>query len=186
MDAKRTTTTLPSRKGSPRPTGNDAGMVALLKAQGYGVGRGIRDTWARPVAGNAGGGASRAQAPGVQATAKRSGVGGAKYGNKKTVTPDGVKFDSRAEARRWGHLCMQLRAGEISELRRQVAYELVPAVKYSDASRVKQAIRYVADFVYVEKGVEVIEDVKGVLTPEFKLKRHLMKALLGLEVRLVK
>ncbi|WP_362919868.1 DUF1064 domain-containing protein [Comamonas thiooxydans] len=43
-----------------------------------------------------------------------------------------------------------------------------------------------ADFVYVEKGVEVIEDVKGVLTTEFKLKRHLMKALLGLEVRLVK
>lgn len=54
---------------------------------------------------------------------------------------------------------------EISELRRQVDYVLVPAVKYSDASRVKQAIRYVADFVYVEKGVEVIEDVKGVLTP---------------------
>jgi hypothetical protein len=43
--------------------------------------------------------------------AKRSGAGGAKYGNKKTVTPDGVKFDSRAEARRWGHLCMQLRRG---------------------------------------------------------------------------
>jgi hypothetical protein len=122
----------------------------------------------------------------VQAAGKRSGAGGAKYGNKKTVTPDGVKFDSRAEARRWGHLCMQLRAGEISELRRQVAYELVPAVKFADASRVKPAIRYVADFVYVEKGVEVIEDVKGVLTTEFKLKRHLMKALLGLEVRLVK
>ncbi|WKL16571.1 DUF1064 domain-containing protein [Comamonas testosteroni] len=138
------------------------------------------------MAGNAGSRASGAQAPGVQAATKRSGAGGAKYGNKKTVTPDGVKFDSRAEARRWGHLCMQLRAGEISELRRQVAYELVPAVKYSDASRVKPAIRYVADFVYMEEGAEVIEDVKGVLTPEFKLKRHLMKALLGLEVRLVK
>ena len=186
MSEKRFTNALPRRQGPSGAAGNDAGMVALLKAQGYGVGRGIRDTWARPVAGNAGGGASRAQAPGVQATAKRSGAGGAKYGNKKTVTPDGVKFDSRAEARRWGHLCMQLRAGEISELRRQVAYELVPAVKYSDASRVKQAIRYVADFVYVEKGVEVIEDVKGMLTTEFKLKRHLMKALLGLEVRLVK
>ena len=46
--------------------------------------------------------------------------------------------------------------------------------------------RYVADFVYMEKGVEVIEDVKGVLTTEFKLKRHLMKAVLGLEVRIVK
>ncbi|MDH1336807.1 DUF1064 domain-containing protein [Comamonas thiooxydans] len=186
MNAKRFTNALPRSQGPSGAAGNDAGMVALLKAQGYGVGRGIRDTWSRAVAGNAGSGAGRAQAPAVQAAGKRSGAGGAKYGNKKTVTPDGVKFDSRAEARRWGHLCMQLRAGEISELRRQVAYELVPAVKYSDASRVKKAIRYVADFVYVEKGVEVIEDVKGVLTPEFKLKRHLMKALLGLEVRLVK
>ena len=186
MNAKRSTTALP---GSQRPsgaTGNDAGMVALLKAKGFGVGRGIRDTWALPVAGNAGGGQGRAQAPGVQATAKRSGPGGAKYGNKKTVTPDGVKFDSLAEARRWGHLCMQLRAGEITELRRQVAFELVPGVKFADAKRTKPAIRYVADFVYVEKGEEVIEDVKGVLTTEFKLKRHLMKALLGLEVRLVK
>lgn len=186
MNAQRFTKALPSCKGPSGAAGNDAGMVALLKAQGYGVGRGIRDTWSRAVAGNAGSGAGRAQAPGVQAAAKRSGAGGAKYGNKKTVTPDGVKFDSRAEARRWGHLCMQLRAGEISDLRRQVAYELVPAVKFADASRVKPAIRYVADFVYMEKGAEVIEDVKGVLTPEFKLKRHLMKALLGLEVRLVK
>lgn len=120
MNAKRFTNALPRSQGPSGATGNDAGMVALLKAQGLGVGRGIRDTWARPVAGNAGSGQGRAQAPGVQATAKRSGPGGAKYGNKKTVTPDGVKFDSRAEARRWGHLCMQLRAGEISELRRQV------------------------------------------------------------------
>ena len=186
MNAKRFTNALPRSQGPSGATGNDAGVVALLKAKGLGVGRGIRDTWSRPVAGNAGGGQGRAQAPGVQAAAKRSAGSGAKYGNKKTVTPDGVKFDSRAEAGRWGHLCMQLRAGEISELRRQVAYELVPAVKYSDASRVKKAIHYVADFVYVEKGVEVIEDVKGVLTTEFKLKRHLMKALLGLEVRLVK
>lgn len=186
MSEKRFTKALPRSQGPSGATGNDAGMVALLKAQGYGVGRGIRDTWSRAVAGNAGSRAGGTQAPGVQAAAKRSGAGGAKYGNKKTVTPDGVKFDSRAEARRWGHLCMQLRAGEITELRRQVAYELVPAVKFADASRVKPAIRYVADFVYMEKGVEVIEDVKGVLTTEFKLKRHLMKALLGLEVRLVK
>ena len=166
MNAKRFTNALPRSQGPSGAPGSDAGMVALLKAQGYGVGRGIRDTWSRAVAGNAGSRAGGAQAPAIQAAGKRSGSGGAKYGNKKTVTPDGVKFDSRAEARRWGHLCMQLRAGEISELRRQVAYE--------------------PDFVYVEKGVEVIEDVKGVLTTEFKLKRHLMKALLGLEVRLVK
>ena len=109
-----------------------------------------------------------------------------KYGNKKSVAADGTQFDSRAEHRRWVHLCHLQAAGLISGLRRQVAYELVKSVKFDDASRAKPAIRYVADFVFMEKGVEVIEDVKGVLTPEFKLKRHLMKALLGLEVRIVK
>ena len=109
-----------------------------------------------------------------------------KYGNKKSVASDGTKFDSRAEHRRWAHLCHLQAAGLISGLRRQVAYELVKSVKFDGASRAKPAIRYVADFVFMEKGVEVIEDVKGVLTPEFKLKRHLMKALLGLEVRIVK
>lgn len=109
-----------------------------------------------------------------------------KYGNKKSVAADGTQFDSRAEHRRWVHLCHLQAASLISDLRRQVAYELVKSVKFNGASRAKPAIRYVADFVYMEKGVEVIEDVKGVLTPEFKLKRHLMKALLGLEVRIVK
>ncbi len=109
-----------------------------------------------------------------------------KYGNKKSVAADGTKFDSRAEHRRWVHLCHLQAAGLISGLCRQVAYELVKSVKFNDASRAKPVIRYVADFVFMEKGVEVIEDVKGVLTPEFKLKRHLMKALLGLEVRIVK
>lgn len=186
MNAKRTTTTLPRSKGPSGATSNDAGMVALLKAQGYGTGRGIRDTWSRAVAGNAGSGKGRAAAARVQATPGRAQAPVGKYGNKKTTTDDGVKFDSRAEARRWGSLSALLRAGKISDLRRQVVYELVPSVKFVDANRAKPAIRYVADFVYVEKGVEVIEDVKGVLTPEFKLKRHLMKALLGLDVRLTK
>ena len=115
--------------------------------------------------------------------AKRSGH---KYGNRKVVTADGTKFDSLAELNRWGHLNMLQRGGYISDLRRQVVFEMVPSVKFAGAARARPAIRYVADFVYLEKGIEVIEDVKGVLTTEFKLKRHLMKALLGLEVRLVK
>ena len=171
---------------APRQAGHDAGVVAALAAKGFGTGRGIRDTWSRAVPGNSGSGQSRAAAPGVQAASKRVGGSGAKYGNKKATTAEGLKFDSRAELHRWNQLCLQLRAGGISDLRRQVVYELVPSVKFVDANRARPAIRYIADFVYVEKGAEVIEDAKGVLTPEFKLKRHLMKALLGLEVRLVK
>ncbi|BDR08226.1 DUF1064 domain-containing protein [Comamonas thiooxydans] len=115
--------------------------------------------------------------------AKRSGH---KYGNRKVVTGDGTKFDSLAELNRWGHLKMLQRGGHISDLRRQVVFEMVPSVKFAGAARARPAIRYIADFVYMEKGIEVIEDVKGVETSEFKLKRHLMKALLGLEVKVVK
>ena len=115
--------------------------------------------------------------------AKRSGH---KYGNRKVITADGTKFDSLAELNRWGHLKMLQRGGHISSLRRQVVLEMVPSVKFAGAARARPAIRYIADFVYLENGAEVIEDVKGVETPEFKIKRHLMKALLGREVRVVK
>ena len=111
---------------------------------------------------------------------------GSKYGNKKITTANGIKFDSLAELNRWSHLQLLERSGHISELRRQVVFEMVPSVKFAGAARARPAIRYIADFVYQERGVEVIEDVKGVETPEFKIKRHLMKALLGLEVRVVK
>jgi hypothetical protein len=62
---------------------------------------------------------------------------------------------------------------------------LVKSVKFQGFNCTKPVIRYDEDFFYVEKDVEVIEDMKGVLTTEFTLKRHLMKALLGLEVRVV-
>ncbi|CAM4393913.1 DUF1064 domain-containing protein [Comamonas aquatilis] len=102
------------------------------------------------------------------------------------MAADGTTFDSRAEHRRWAHLCQLQAMSLISDLRRQVVFEMVPSVKFAGAARARPAIRYIADFVYLENGIEVIEDVKGVETPEFKIKRHLMKALLGLEVKVVK
>ena len=48
-------------------------------------------------------------------------------------------------------------------------------------------MRYIADFVYVDKtGRQIIEDVKGCMTREFILKRHLMLALLGLHITIVR
>lgn len=105
-----------------------------------------------------------------------------KYRNTKTIVA-GLTFDSRREAARWQELQLLERAGQIRGLRRQVAFALVPGVKFAGAARARPAIRYVADFVYVEHGREVIEDSKGVETQEFKLKRHLLLALHGLEVR---
>lgn len=108
-----------------------------------------------------------------------------KYRNTKAVV-GGVAFDSKREAARWQELKMLERAGQIRDLRRQVPFELVPGVKFAGAARARPALRYFADFVYVERGQQVVEDVKSPATanlPAFKIKRHLMLALLGLEVR---
>ena len=110
-----------------------------------------------------------------------------KYGNRKT-TINGITFDSKREAQRWDELRMLERAGHIRDLRRQVAYELVPGVKFTGDKRTKPAIRYVADFVYTERDREVIEDLKSPASANlqaFKLKRHLLLALHGREVKVV-
>ena len=104
-----------------------------------------------------------------------------KYGNTR-VTHDGMQFDSRREMERYCHLRVMERAGLISELTRQVPFELAPAVKI--LGRKRPALRYVADFVYREAGAAVltIEDVKGTVTEGYRIKRHLM-AVLGFEIK---
>ncbi|VVE82644.1 DUF1064 domain-containing protein [Pandoraea sputorum] len=96
-----------------------------------------------------------------------------KFGNEKCVV-DGIKFDSRLEATRWMALKDQEARGLISDLRRQVKFEIAPPVVIN--GRKRPARHYVADFVYVRAGEEVIEDSKGHITPEYRLKRHLMAA----------
>ncbi len=101
----------------------------------------------------------------------------AKYGNKKTII-DGIKFDSKREAQRYGTLQLMLKAGLISNLRLQVPYQItVNGMK---------VCKYVADFVYEDKGVEIVEDVKGMKTPIYNLKKKLMKAVFGVVVSEVK
>jgi hypothetical protein len=108
-----------------------------------------------------------------------------KYGNKKTIV-DGIKFDSKAEARRWGELALLVKAGAISRVELQPVYVLAPGVKFDGDARAKPELRYRADFAYVEFGLRVVEDVKGVETEAFRIKRHLMKWLHGIDVRVVK
>lgn len=99
-----------------------------------------------------------------------------KYRNKPLVL-DGVRFDSRKEAARWVELRLLEKARLISDLRRQVKYDLV-------VNGVK-VCSYVADFCYVENGVEIVEDVKSVatMTPVFRLKAKLMAAIHGVTIR---
>lgn len=105
-----------------------------------------------------------------------------KYGAKKTQI-DGITFASLAEARRYSELKLLERAGHITSLELQPKFELAPSVKYTGAARAKPALRFVADFSYVDHlGNTIVEDVKGFKTKEYQIKKHLMLAFLGIEV----
>jgi hypothetical protein len=65
-----------------------------------------------------------------------------------------------------------------------VSYELLPAVKLN--GKTKRAMTYRADFVYQDKaGKAIVEDAKGFITPEFRMKQHMMKHFFGIEITLV-
>ena len=86
-----------------------------------------------------------------------------KYHNIKTG-----KYDSRKEAKRAVELGLLQRAGQIKGLAEQVKFELLPP---QDG---EHAVHYIADFMYIENGKEVVEDVKGVRTSEYIIKRKMM------------
>jgi hypothetical protein len=102
-----------------------------------------------------------------------------KYANQR-VEIDGQTFDSKAEARYWGHLQIRLKAGEISNLRRQVPFVLAPAVVIG--GRKRPPLRYIADFVWEEGGKTVVADVKGAVPEAYRIKRHLLKAIHGIDI----
>lgn len=97
-----------------------------------------------------------------------------KYGNKKTVL-DGHTFDSKKEAKRYSELKLLERAKEITDLQLQVRYPLMVGGKL--------ICTYVADFCYTSGGKKYVEDVKGVRTEVYKLKRKLMLAIHGIEIK---
>ena len=94
-----------------------------------------------------------------------------KYHAKKTVV-DGIEFDSAKEAKRYAKLRALEDAGKIQGLRLQVPFELLPSFECEGVKY--RGMKYIADFVYYRNGVRVVEDVKGVKTPEYKLKKKLM------------
>lgn len=117
------------------------------------------------------------------------------------LTVNGEIFDSKKEYNRWCELKILERTGFISDLKRQVVYELIPkqVEKYErygkngnrlqDGERVIELpVRYIADFQYVQDGKTVVEDVKGYRNPnsavyaKFVLKRKLMLWLKGIRV----
>lgn len=99
-----------------------------------------------------------------------------KYHAKKAPCQNGHIHDSRAEAVRCDVLHILQRARKISDLKIQVKYELIPPRKY-DGMPSERACSYVADFDYMENGRHVVEDVKGMRTQEYIIKRKLFKML---------
>lgn len=123
-----------------------------------------------------------------------------KYYNKKTLTTDGLIHDSQKEAQRWCELQLLQRAGVISDLKRQVEFELIPnqyktTERFSKTGKrlndkvklVERKCSYIADFAYRENGNLVVEDVKSPITQtkDFKIKKKLMLFIHGIEVRIV-
>lgn len=97
-----------------------------------------------------------------------------KYNSKKTDCCQGHTHDSKAEADRCDELHLLQKKGIISGLRTQVKFELVPAMRYEEMPN-ERAVNYIADFVYVRDGLTIIEDTKGAKTPEYIIKRKMMK-----------
>ena len=104
-----------------------------------------------------------------------------RYKNVKRTTLDGIKFDSLAEASRYSQLLIMQRAGAISELELQVKFPITiggVSVIYDSGRH----MTYIADFVYIEDGKCIVEDVKGHITDVYKIKKALMKAM-GFHIR---
>lgn len=118
-----------------------------------------------------------------------------KYHAKKVVI-DGIKFASKKEGDRYKFLLAALQAGEIDNLQMQVKHNLLPAQyeigtfnKNGVLKRGKcleRQVDYISDFEYDANGKHVIEDVKGVLTKEYILKRKMLLFFKDLRIREVK
>jgi hypothetical protein len=103
--------------------------------------------------------------------------GRARYRGAVAVKSDGIRHASRKEARRWGELQWLQKAGEITDLERQVRFPLFgrdgPILTPTG-----QQMHYVADFAYIEvkTGGQVIEDAKGFKMEIYLLKKAIMQA----------
>lgn len=102
-----------------------------------------------------------------------------KYGAKRVGD-----HASKKEHRRANQLKLLQRAGEISGLREQVPFELIPAQRDAEGKLLERACTYRADFVYTDKqGNTVVEDTKGFRTPEYRIKRKLMLRVHGIRIK---
>lgn len=97
-----------------------------------------------------------------------------KYRAVKTVV-DNIVFDSKREAARYSELKLLLRGGVISNLEWHTPLDFLIGGK--------KIFTYKPDFIYYENGERIIEDVKGVRTPVYRLKKKLIEAQFQVKIR---
>ena len=121
-----------------------------------------------------------------------------KYGNSKIKNTYGT-FDSQLEFARFVFLSNRQKEGEISGLRRQVEYLLIPAQYGTEIRHLKtkdkevrvlleRPCSYIADFVYERNGKTIVEDCKGakaIITETAKIKKKLLLWVHGIELRYI-
>lgn len=106
-----------------------------------------------------------------------------KYQAQKCVY-NGLQFDSHKELRRYLELRLLERSGQITGLKRQAKFDLIPAQKDEKGKCLERAVSYIADFVYQdENGQTIVEDTKGVRTKEYIIKRKLMLYKYGIKIK---
>ena len=100
-----------------------------------------------------------------------------KYKNIKTNG-----YASKREAKRAAELNLLERIGEIHGLLEQVTFQLAPSVVVQ--GRKRPPLRYIADFTYYDEpgGTMTVEDCKGYRTSEYRIKRHLMMSVHGIDI----
>ena len=121
-----------------------------------------------------------------------------KYGNKKVIV-DGEVFDSKREALRYQELKLLEKCDAIDGLRRQVTFYLIPTQRekstrvYTKGRKkgqpiegkvIEKPVTYKADFVYTDRATAetVVEDVKGMRTKDYIIKRKLMLYIHGIKI----
>ena len=130
-----------------------------------------------------------------------------KYNNHKITNSFG-EFASEQEWYRFTFLNEKQKNGEITNLKRQVVFTLLPAqykvitkqlkTKVKEVQKeVEQACTYIADFTYERNGELVVEDVKGesesyfrgkkfsTQTDVFRLKKKMLFYFFGIEIQIV-
>ena len=129
-----------------------------------------------------------------------------KYGNNKIKNTFGT-YDSELEWSRYLFLSNRQKEGEISGLRRQVEYLLIPAQYGTEIRHLKtkdkevrvlleRPCSYIADFVYERNGKTIVEDCKGedkkykgkrfsTETAAFKIKKKLMLYIHNIQIKII-